>query len=79
MVVNSLIDFPGGSVGKVSACNAGDPGLIPALGRSPGEGNGNPFFNPFYCIVNCLNVAYQRLQLLICNTIYNPYCNSVNC
>ena len=62
MVVNSLIDFPGGSVGKVSACNAGDP-----------------FFNPSYCVVNCLNVAYQRLQLLIGNTIYNPSCNSVNC
>ena len=35
--------FPGGSAGKQSACNAGDPGLIPGLGRSPGEGNGNPF------------------------------------
>ena len=34
--------FPGGSEGKASACNAGDPGLIPRLGRSPGEGNGNP-------------------------------------
>ena len=33
---------PGGSDGKVSACNAGDPGSIPGLGRSPGEGNGNP-------------------------------------
>ena len=33
--------FPGGSVGKESACNAGDPGSIPGLGRSPGEGNGN--------------------------------------
>ena len=33
--------FPGGSEDKVSACNAGDPGLIPGLGRSPGEGNGN--------------------------------------
>ena len=32
----------GGSDGKESACNAGDPGLIPGLGRSP-EGNGNPF------------------------------------
>ena len=32
--------FPGGSDGKESACNAGDPGLIPGLGRSPGEGNG---------------------------------------
>ena len=34
--------FPGGSVGKESACNAGDLGSIPGLGRSPGEGNGNP-------------------------------------
>ena len=34
--------FPGGSHGKASACNAGDLGLIPGLGRSPGEGNGNP-------------------------------------
>ena len=30
------------SDGKESACNAGDPGLIPGLGKSPGEGNGNP-------------------------------------
>jgi len=34
--------FPGGSDGKESACNAGDPGSILGLGRSPGEGNGNP-------------------------------------
>ena len=33
---------PGGSMGKESACSAGDLGLIPGLGRSPGEGNGNP-------------------------------------
>ena len=33
--------FPGGSVGKESACNARDSSLIPGLGRSPGEGNGN--------------------------------------
>ena len=33
---------PGGSDGKASACSAGDPGSIPGLGRSPGEGNGNP-------------------------------------
>ena len=33
--------FPGGSEGKESACNAGDPGLIPGFGTSPGEGNGN--------------------------------------
>ena len=34
--------FPSGPDGKESACNAGDPGSIPGLGRSPGEGNGNP-------------------------------------
>ena len=34
--------FPGGSDSKASVCNAGDPGSIPGLGRSPGEGNGTP-------------------------------------
>ena len=34
--------FPGGSVGKESACNAGDPGSIPGSGRSAGEGVGHP-------------------------------------
>ena len=34
--------FPCGSAGKESACNAGDLGLIPGLGRSPGEGKGHP-------------------------------------
>ena len=33
--------FPGGSDGKESACNAGDLGSIPGLGRSPGRGHGN--------------------------------------
>ena len=35
--------FPGGSAGKEFNCNAGDPGLIPGSGRSPGEGIGYPF------------------------------------
>ena len=34
--------FPGGSDGKESVCNEGDPGLIPVLGRSSGEGNSTP-------------------------------------
>ena len=34
------LDFPGGSAGKESACNAGDLGSTPELGRSHGEGNG---------------------------------------
>ena len=37
-----VLGFPGGSEVKASAWNAGDPGLIPGLGRSPGEGNGSP-------------------------------------
>ena len=37
-----LSPFPGGSAGKESASIAGDQGLIPGWGRSPGEGNGNP-------------------------------------
>ena len=45
---HSLMGFPCSSVGKESACNAEDLGLIPVLGRSPGEGNGNstPIFLP---------------------------------
>ena len=37
-----LVGFPDSSVGKESACNAGDLGSIPGLGRSPGEGKGYP-------------------------------------
>ena len=39
----SLGGFPGGSAGKESACNVGDPGSNPGLGRSPEEGNSYPF------------------------------------
>ena len=42
--------FPGGSDGKASVCNAGDPGSIPGLGRSPGEGNGSPL--QYSCLEN---------------------------
>ena len=42
--------FSGSSDGKASACNAEDLGSIPGLGRSPGEGNGNPFH--YSCLEN---------------------------
>ena len=42
--------FPGNSAGKESACNAGDPGSIPGLGRSPGGGHGNPL--QYSCLEN---------------------------
>ena len=44
------MDFPGDSDGKASAYNAGDPGLIPGLGRPPGEGNGTPLSIPVWKI-----------------------------
>ena len=44
------LGFPGGSEDKASACNAGDLGSIPGLGRSPGEGNGNPL--QYSCLEN---------------------------
>ena len=44
--------FPGGSEVKMSASNEGDLGSIPGLGRSPGEGNGNPL--QFSCLENPL-------------------------
>ena len=43
-------DFPGDSDSKASVYNAGDPCSIPGLGRSPGEGNGNPL--QYYCLEN---------------------------
>ena len=62
---------PGGSEVKASACNVGDPGLIPGSGRSPGEGNGNPL--QYSCLGNPMDrgawwatvhgVAKSRTQL----------------
>ena len=45
-----FLGFPGGSDGKESACNVGDLGSIPGLGRSPGEGHGNPL--QYSCLEN---------------------------
>ena len=45
--------LPCGSDGKASACNAGDPDLIPGSGRSPGEGNGNPL--QYSCLENSMD------------------------
>ena len=48
-----MLVFPGGSDGKASARDAGDPGLIPGLGQSPGEGNGNPL--QYSCLENSMD------------------------
>ena len=53
--INSFIHggFPGGSDSKESACNVGDVGLIPGLGRSSGEGNGYPV--QYSCLENSMD------------------------
>ena len=48
-------DFPGGSDSKESACNVGDPGSIPGLGRSPGEANGYPL--QYSCLENSMDIG----------------------
>ena len=48
-------DFPGGSDGKASAYNVGDPGSIPGMGRFPGNGNGNPL--QYSCLENSIDVG----------------------
>ena len=61
--VDSDRGFPGGSAGRESACNAGDLGLIPGLGRSPGEGKGYPL--QYSGLENSMvhGVAKSRTQL----------------
>ena len=50
-----LYGFPGGSVVKNPPANAGDMGLIPGLGQSPGEGNGNPL--QYSCLGNPMDIG----------------------
>ena len=54
--------FPDSSGGKESAYNAGNPGSIPGLGRSPGEGNGNPLQD--YCLENPMDRGVYPCRLL---------------
>ena len=61
-----FLGFPCGSAGKESTCSAGDLGLIPGLGRSPGEGKGYPLQysgleNFMDCIVH--GITKSRTQL----------------
>ena len=59
--LKDLSGFPGGSVGKESTCDAGDVGLIPELGRSPGEGNGNLL--QYSCLENPMDRGACRVTV----------------
>ena len=79
-----FLGFPGGSAGKESACNAGDLGSVPGLGRSPGEGKSYPLQysgleNPMDCIVHGVTKSWTWLidfhfsvYLLIRHSPYTP-------
>ena len=58
MFLMTYMDFPSDSDGKESACNTGDPGLIPGSGRSPGEGNGYPL--QYSCLENSVDRGAWR-------------------
>ena len=53
MNIDKTLGFSGGSEDEESACNAGDVGSVPGLGRSPGEGNGNPL--QYSCLKNFMD------------------------
>ena len=55
---NNVKGFLSDSDGKESGCNAGDPGSIPGLARSPGEGNGNPL--QYSCLENPMDRGAWR-------------------
>ena len=57
-----LKGFSGGSDSKESACNAGDQGSISGLGRSPGEGNGNPL--QYSCLENSMDRGAWQVTVL---------------
>ena len=74
-----LFGFPGGSTSKESACNAGDQGLIPGLGRSPGERKGYPcqysgLENSMDCIVHWVAKSPTQLSDFHFSQVVHPTC-----
>ena len=59
--LNASVSIPGSSVGKESACSAGDPSSFPGSGRSPGEGNGNPL--QYSCLENPMDSRAWRASV----------------
>ena len=60
LMVLSMLGFPCGSAGKESACNAGDLGLIPGLGRCPGEENTYPL--QYSSLENSMDCTWSRKE-----------------
>ena len=68
-----------GSAGKESACNAGDLGLIPGLGRSPVEGNGYPLqYSGLENSMNCIVHVVAKSQTRLSNFHFHIICERVS-
>ena len=68
---DSLFGFSGGSDSIKFAFNAGDLGLIPGMGKSPGEGNGNPC--QYSCLENSMGRGAGRLQSMGSQTVVHEW------
>ena len=75
-IISSNTGFPGSLVGKESACNAGDPGLITGLGSSPGEGIGYPLQYSFLenphgqrSLESCSPQGCKEMNITECSTV----------
>ena len=68
-----MLSFPDSLVGKESACNAGDPGSIPGLGRFPGEGIGYPLQYPWAYLLAQVVKNSPALQ----ETLVNPWVGKI--
>ena len=66
-----FLGFPGGSAGEETACNVGDLGSIPGLGRSPGEGNGYPLqYSGLENSMDCIVHGVAKSQTLLSDFHY---------
>ena len=68
----AFLNFPNGSPGKESACSAGDLGLIPGLGRSPGEGNCYPLqYSGLENSMDCIDRGVAKIQTRLSHFHFN--------
>ena len=71
------VGFPGGSDSKESACNIGDPGLIPVLGKSHGKGNGSPL--QYSCLKNHLDRGVHGATKSQTHRLTNTHTHTILC
>ena len=76
-ITDWFLGFPDSSVGKESACNVGDLGLIPGLERSPGEGKGYPF--QYSGLENSMDCIWGCKELDTTEQLSLPFISETDC